>query len=122
MTRVIAIKKRTLIVHDTPHSGRIRSMNTLSDDDVSAQMPEYSESCWVIDARGLYCPEPVMLLHKAVRDTLPGQLMELLATDPSTQRDVVKFCQFLGHTLLEQRSEGDCFYFRIQHCNHNPAG
>jgi tRNA 2-thiouridine synthesizing protein A len=45
--------------------------------------------------------------------------MELLATDPSTQRDVVKFCQFLGHTLLEQRSEGDCFYFRIQRCNNN---
>ena len=94
-------------------------MNTLSDDDVSALMPEHSESCRVIDARDLYCPEPVMLLHKAVRDTLPGQLMELLATDPSTQRDVVKFCQFLGHTLLEQRSEGDCFYFRIQRCNNN---
>ncbi len=56
----------------------------------------------VLDATGLYCPEPVMLLHNIVRDMEPGQVVQVLATDPSTQRDIPKFCNFLGHELLQQ--------------------
>ena len=55
-----------------------------------------------------------MLLHNAVRDTPPGKIIELVATDPSTQRDVPKFCAFLGHTLLELAVEGEDFCYRIQ--------
>jgi tRNA 2-thiouridine synthesizing protein A len=67
-----------------------------------------------VDARRLCCPEPVMLLHKAVREVEDSQLIELLATDPSTQRDVPKFCHFLGHALLEQTREGELFRYLIR--------
>lgn len=53
-----------------------------------------------LDARGLYCPEPVMLLHNKVRDMQAGELLEVMATDPSTLRDIPKFCAFLGHELV----------------------
>lgn len=66
-----------------------------------------------VDARDLYCPEPVMLLHNAVRDCAAGQVIELLATDPSTQRDVPKFCHFLGHELLAQAQDGELFRYLI---------
>ena len=56
-----------------------------------------------IDAIGLKCPEPVMLLHAAVRRLAPGQELTLRATDPSTERDVASFCEFLGHRLLWAR-------------------
>ena len=36
----------------------------------------------VLDAKGLYCPEPVMLLHNKVRDLPGGGLLKVLATDP----------------------------------------
>ena len=52
-----------------------------------------------INAEGLKCPEPIMLLHKAVRESQDGDLIELTATDKSTERDVEKFCNFLGHKL-----------------------
>lgn len=69
-----------------------------------------SSSCTKqLDAQGLMCPEPVMLLHNAVRDMAAGDLLEVLATDPSTQRDIPRFCAFLGHELLEQ-SEADGLY------------
>jgi tRNA 2-thiouridine synthesizing protein A len=67
-----------------------------------------------VDARGLYCPEPVMLLHKAVREVGEGQLIELVATDPSTQRDVPKFCHFLSHELIEQTQHGEVFRYLIR--------
>lgn len=59
-----------------------------------------------LDTRGLMCPEPVMLLHNAVRDIAAGECLQVLATDPSTQRDIPRFCGFLGHELVEQ-GEGD---------------
>jgi tRNA 2-thiouridine synthesizing protein A len=67
-----------------------------------------------LDARGLYCPEPVMLLHNAVRDMAVGDLLEVLATDPSTQRDIPKFCHFLGHELLVEEQDGDQFRYLIR--------
>lgn len=67
----------------------------------------------VLDTRGLYCPEPVMMMHNQVRDMAAGQVLAVSATDPATQRDVPNFCRFLGHALLEQREEGDEFYYLI---------
>lgn len=65
-----------------------------------------------LDTRGLVCPEPVMLLHKTVRETEVGQTIEVCATDPSTQRDIPKFCGFLGHELLAvQERDGEYWYW-----------
>jgi len=56
----------------------------------------------ILDATGLYCPEPVMLLHNRIRDIAAGETLQVLATDPSTERDIPRFCLFLGHELLDQ--------------------
>jgi tRNA 2-thiouridine synthesizing protein A len=57
----------------------------------------------ILDTSGLYCPEPVMLLHNKIRDIGSGELLQVIATDPSTQRDIPKFCNFLGHALVAQQ-------------------
>lgn len=67
-----------------------------------------------LDTSGLLCPEPVMLLHKAIRDVEVGQIIKVIATDPSTQRDIPKFCQFLGHQLLDQATKDNKFQYWIQ--------
>ena len=52
-----------------------------------------------------------MLLHNKIRDMAVGELVQVLATDPSTQRDIPKFCTFLGHELLQQEElEGEFRY------------
>ena len=56
----------------------------------------------ILNATGLLCPEPVMLLHKKIRDVGVDEVVLVVATDPSTERDIPKFCHFLGHTLLKQ--------------------
>lgn len=68
----------------------------------------------VLDATGLYCPEPVMLLHNRVRDLAPGETLLLIATDPSTKRDVPKFCNFLGHPLLEEDELDGAYHYLLQ--------
>ncbi len=68
----------------------------------------------VLDASGLLCPEPVMLLHQSVRKMQVGETLEVIATDPSTQRDIPKFCHFLGHNLLSQSEDGGVFTYLIK--------
>lgn len=67
-----------------------------------------------LDARGLLCPEPVMLLHSKVRDMAPGDVLEVVATDPSTERDIPKFCQFLGHTLEYRDQDGALYRYWVR--------
>ena len=68
----------------------------------------------ILDANGLYCPEPVMLLHNKIRDIAVGETVQLLATDPSTERDIPRFCHFLGHELLEQEVSGGSYRYLLR--------
>ncbi|MDO5650668.1 MAG: sulfurtransferase TusA [Moraxella sp.] len=59
-----------------------------------------------LDTVGLICPEPVMLLHRTIRSANVGDVIEVLATDPASTRDVPNFCRHLGHSLLAQETLG----------------
>ena len=59
-------------------------------------------SCTTLDASGLICPEPIMLLHQAIKRVATGHWILLISTDPAATRDVGHFCQFLHHRLLQQ--------------------
>jgi len=68
----------------------------------------------LLDAKGLFCPEPVMLLHKKIREINEGEVLVLVATDPSTTRDVPKFCHFLGHELLSSAENDKVYRYSIR--------
>jgi len=84
-------------------------MRTHKDSTAEAPTPDVE-----LDAQGLFCPEPVMMLHRAFREMTTGQVLELLATDPSTTRDVPKFCMFLGHELVHQQEEGGIYRYLLR--------
>ena len=73
-----------------------------------------SDSDHAVDATGLKCPEPVMLLHAAIRRAEAGETVLLTATDPSTQRDIANFCEFLGHDLLQSTADEGQFTYRVR--------
>ena len=57
-----------------------------------------------LDTQGLICPEPVMMLHRTIRKADSGDVIEILATDPATTRDIPNFCRHLGHEFLSQET------------------
>lgn len=67
-----------------------------------------------LDAQGLYCPEPVMMLHGVMANAAVGDVIEVLATDPSTERDIAKFCLFLSHELLASEEKSGVYRFLIR--------
>ncbi len=67
-----------------------------------------------LDAVGLRCPEPVMMVRGAVRKMTDGETLLVLADDPSTTRDIPSFCRFMDHTLLAQNTEQVPFQYLIK--------
>ena len=57
-----------------------------------------------LDTQGLICPEPVMMLHRTIRNAEAGAVIEILATHPATTRDIPNFCRHLGHELVKQET------------------
>ncbi len=67
-----------------------------------------------LDATGLLCPEPLMIVRNKVREMVAGEVLFVTATDPSTSRDFNNFCRFMGHRLLEEATEGENFLYWIE--------
>ena len=53
-----------------------------------------------LDAIGLRCPEPVMMIRLQIRKMEDGETLAISADDHSTTRDVPSFCRFMQHTLV----------------------
>ncbi|HAS3380324.1 TPA: sulfurtransferase TusA [Vibrio cholerae] len=56
-----------------------------------------------LEAEGLRCPEPVMMVRKTIRTMQDGEVLLVTADDPSTTRDIPSFCRFMDHQLLGAR-------------------
>lgn len=67
-----------------------------------------------LDTCGLYCPEPIMLLHEKMDQIESGEIVLVLATDPATTRDIPKFCQFLKHPLIKQEEDEQQYRYWIE--------
>ena len=61
-----------------------------------------------LDLKGLSCPLPVLRANKAARKMNPGDVIEVLVTDPDAPKDFEAYCETSGHQLVERRDEADC--------------
>ncbi|MDB2330273.1 sulfurtransferase TusA [Alteromonas sp.] len=58
-----------------------------------------------LDALGLRCPEPVMMVRLNIRKLADGEILSVTADDPSTARDIPSFCRFMEHTLVASQTD-----------------
>ena len=63
----------------------------------------------VIDARGSYCPGPLMELIRAIREGQVGEILAVYSSDRGSRTDIPKWVEKAGHRLvgLETRSGYD---------------
>jgi len=67
-----------------------------------------------VDARGLSCPMPIVKTAQAAKATPSGSLIEVLATDPGSTKDLVAWSKTTGHMLIEQSVDGGVYRFVIR--------
>ncbi|HYB03788.1 MAG TPA: sulfurtransferase TusA family protein [Nitrososphaerales archaeon] len=64
-----------------------------------------------IDARGSYCPSPLMELVRNIREGNVGDVFEIWSSDWGSQRDIPRWAEKAGHQVLSIIHEKD--YDRI---------
>ena len=53
-----------------------------------------------IDARGSFCPGPLMELIRGIRESAPGTLLAVWSTDSGSRIDIPKWVEKAGHRLV----------------------
>lgn len=53
-----------------------------------------------IDARGSYCPGPLMELIRAIRESQVGDVLAVRSTDSGSRVDIPKWVEKAGHRLV----------------------
>lgn len=67
-----------------------------------------------LDARGLTCPMPLLKLKQSLNKMEPGQLINVLTTDPGSLRDFAAFLKQVDSELIEQTETSDEYSFVIR--------
>jgi len=67
-----------------------------------------------VDAKGIYCPMPIVKLKKATKTMNPGQVLRLIATDPGSKRDVPAWASKTGAEILKTMEENGEYKFLIK--------
>ena len=67
-----------------------------------------------LDCKGLSCPLPVLKTKKAIDAMTVGQVLEMIATDPGSQSDMVAWSHRTGQEIISQMKESGSFIFYIK--------
>jgi tRNA 2-thiouridine synthesizing protein A len=60
----------------------------------------------VIDARGSYCPGPLMELIRAIRESRVGDVLSVYSSDKGSRTDIPKWVEKAGHRLVAVETRG----------------
>mgnify|MGYP001190759246 FL=1 len=77
-------------------------------------MIEISESGKTLDARGLFCPSPVMQTNVELSKMQVGDILIVLADDPAAEDDIANWARRLGHEVVNMEKNGNEIRFEIK--------
>jgi TusA-related sulfurtransferase len=67
-----------------------------------------------LDMTGYFCPEPVIRVNEAISDVEVGEVIELVADDPSSEPDILSWTKRTGHELISIEKNEGVFRFLIR--------
>ena len=63
----------------------------------------------ILDTLGYFCPMPIIMTSKKIKDLSRGQVLEVLSDDEGIKKDMPAWCHTTGHEMvgLEEDTSGD---------------
>jgi len=68
----------------------------------------------VIDARGSFCPGPLMELIRAIKEAEVGDVLELLSSDKGTAQDVPEWVAKVGHEMVGSEEKEGVWHLKVR--------
>ncbi|WP_077213090.1 sulfurtransferase TusA family protein [Bacillus dakarensis] len=76
---------------------------------------------FVLDAKGLACPMPIVKTKKAMNDLEAGQVVEVQATDKGSKADIKAWAESTGHQYLGTIEEGEVLKHYLRKSSNDEA-
>ena len=67
-----------------------------------------------LDLKGMSCPLPIIKTAKAMKTLAPGQLLEVVATDPGSVADFKAWSQSTGNPLVQMDQSGGAYRYVLK--------
>jgi len=68
----------------------------------------------IVDARGSFCPGPLMELIAAMKMVQVGDELEVLSTDKGSANDIPEWVRKAKHEMLESREESGVWHIAVK--------
>lgn len=79
----------------------------------TSQTPNEFEVAHSLDCQGLLCPLPIYKASMAMKQLSPGEVLEIICTDPGSLEDFPAFARQGGHQLLSSQDHDGQQKFHI---------
>ncbi len=67
-----------------------------------------------IDARGSFCPGPLMELIAAMKQAVVGDELEVLSTDKGSANDIPEWINKVGHAMVSTTEANGVYHVRVR--------
>jgi len=68
----------------------------------------------LLDALGLFCPEPIFRLRMEIEEMKVGEILEMIADDPAAEEDVFRWAKRTGNRIIAFDKSGMALRFLIE--------
>ena len=77
-------------------------------------IPSMTDATKELDVRGLNCPQPILRIRACLEEMESEKVLQIIATDPGSTRDIETFCDQTDNTLLSSSKAAGEYIFLIQ--------
>ncbi len=67
-----------------------------------------------LDTSGKCCPMPMVESNKTIKKMQSGEILEIIATDPGTLKDIPSWSKRTGNELLLSEADGNTFKYYVK--------
>ncbi len=62
------------------------------------------------------CPIPVIKTQQAINAMQPGEMLQVICTDPGAEHDIPAWCRLFGHQVIEVQHRDDDILITMKVC------
>jgi len=67
-----------------------------------------------VDCIGMFCPMPLFMARKAIEEVEVGDVVVILADDPTAKKDIPEWAERAGHKVISIEEDSGVYVIKIQ--------
>jgi len=78
------------------------------------KLTQKGNGLYELDVKGYVCPHPQLYTVKSLEKLKPGDVLEVVFDNPSSNETITMACNKRGYKIIDKSSNGGVFVLKIQ--------